>query len=417
MEHNKAHILTYKIVAILVSVFIIVYVLFQVINTFYQPFDTIVIQKDTYSHLIDVEGFFTREEVLLKDSYSGVLDFNFENGEKISKGSVVATVYSKEEDIINLEKIKDLEEKKEILVKSQDKSINEKLQVDLVNKKIKSAKLDLVKQNEGNLINGISDIYDTLLLNLNRLDAFYNKEINFDEQIKKIESDIKSIKSLVPQSKKQIKSNISGYFSNVVDGYEEVLTPDIMKSLDVFKVKEILFNKTEIGTTEIGKVITGNNIYFVFPIDKKTIYYIEKSNNLKIRFQAYLDTQMFATVEHVINHNDTDDAVVIIRINNINDETSNIRFSNAVLEIDSYNGIIIPKEAVRVKNIHDKTTGEVREGVKGVYTIYGDSVDFREIDTLFEDNKIIISRENNNNYFVKNYDEVIVKGKILDKMD
>ena len=88
-----------------------------------------------------------------------------------------------------------------------------------------------------------------------------------------------------------------------------------------------------------------------------------------------------------------------------------MRFETPRVLISSYSGIVIPKEAIRIRTITDDEGNTVQEKV--VYAMFGKSARARRLDIVYEDDDVIISSATGQSGYISAYDQVIIKGKEL----
>ena len=88
-----------------------------------------------------------------------------------------------------------------------------------------------------------------------------------------------------------------------------------------------------------------------------------------------------------------------------------MRFENPRVQTVSYSGIVIPKEAVRIRTATDEEGNTVQEKV--VYAMFGNSARARSLDIIYEDDDVIISNATGQSGYISAYDQVIIKGKEL----
>ena len=91
----------------------LVFIIFIFVTTNFMGSDGIVTEvtyKDYAYDTINTTGFVIRNEECLRNNTKGVLVYQVENGEKITAGGEIATVYADETDAVNYQKIQDIDE-------------------------------------------------------------------------------------------------------------------------------------------------------------------------------------------------------------------------------------------------------------------------------------------------------------------
>lgn len=409
-----------KLVAVCLSIFILAYVGYQTYTSLYNPYESQIVKLETYSQDIDLNGFFVRNEKALDEKKQGVVSYRFNNAEKISKSTVIANVYEQESDLFNLKKIEQLNNDKQILVKSQDKQNIEGLKIDSLNAQINSNQDELIKIMDDNNLSKLNETYDTLLLNMNKLAVVLDNTVTYSTQIEAIDQQIAQLNSQISKNNQTVVSGESGYFSSSVDGYESVFTPAMLKKLSVAGVKDAIKKKTVKPSDSIGKIQYDSNWSFVALVEKSKAELFKEGQQIKLKFNSKSTKEIVVTVSQLIIEKDSKESVIVFTSDSLDPDLATMRFEQPKAVLAEYSGIVIPKDAVRFERIKEvvideetQTESTVDKDIKGVYTLLGKTVRFKRLDVVYEDSYYVISRVNNNAKYVSVYDKVITKGKNL----
>lgn len=409
-----------KITAILLSILLLSYIGYQVFTSLYDPYESEVVFQGTYTYDVDLDGFFVRNEVALQQGSQGVISYRFKNGEKIPKQTVVANIYNKEEDLYNIKAVEKLNQQKNLLVQAQDQQGMTGLQLDVLSNQINAFQNEIIKQVDDGDLSNLEKSYENLMLNMNKIAVFIDNTVNYNSAIAGIDSQIESYKAKIPDNTVDVSAEQSGYFSNYVDGYESVFTTDILKNLTVKNVQARLKNQEVRPSNNIGKIQLDANWYFVSIVKTKEIESFKEGQVVNIKFDSKSTKKVATTVSQIITEKDSENSVVVFADDTVDEDFITMRFEKPKAIIDNHNGILIPKEAIRfskvMKTQTNEETGEITEAlqdVKGVYTLFGQAVRFKEVDIVYEDSFITVSRPNIKSNYVTVYDRVITKGKDL----
>ncbi|MFZ2538465.1 MAG: HlyD family efflux transporter periplasmic adaptor subunit [Oscillospiraceae bacterium] len=408
-----------KVIASLLSLMLLAYVGFQSFVSLYNPYQSEIVNKGTYVSDVDLNGFFVRDEAVIGVKKEGVTSYSYKNGQKISKGATVASVYENEKDLYNLRNIEALKSQKLILEEAQNKKTIKGLKLDLLNSQISASKAELRKQVDENKFTNIDSVSNDLMLNINKIAVCVDNSVNYDQTIASLDSQITALKAQVPDQSGVITSETSGYFSNTADGYEDIFTLDMLDNLTIDSVKDYQGKQAKLAKKEsnsIGKIVYENYWYFVSTVPVKDAEVLSKPYNIKqtikLKFNSKSTREIDATIEDIITKKGSDTAVVIFKSFYLDEDLINMRFETPKAVINSYSGVIIPKEAIRIQDgVKDEETGEVLNKVKGVYTLLGKTVRFKKVNPIYEDDYILISQQTDKSDYVSVYDQVILKGK------
>ena len=82
------------IISAAVSLFVIIYIIIQLFSGFGVKIDSTAAVYVTEREFITLDAYIIRSERVLYSQTKGSVNYNYENGSKVSKGTVVASVYS-----------------------------------------------------------------------------------------------------------------------------------------------------------------------------------------------------------------------------------------------------------------------------------------------------------------------------------
>lgn len=402
-----------KIAAFALSLFILVYVGYQAWQAFYDPYVTNTVYQETYVQNQTLNGFFVREETVIDGTLSGVVSYNYQNAEKVAKNAVIASVYDSQNDLYLLRQIELLQQRRDSLAEVQDKGSSEGLKLDLLAKQISDDEMALIQTVDQNDFSSLNAIYEDLMSSTNKFNICVDKDLSFESQIASLDQQIATLKAQVSPSTDAISTSKSGYFSSTVDGWEAQLTPDMLSDLTIDEAADILANQTAATPPDsIGRIMTRDTWYFVALMTAREAQEYTLGGTITLSFQSKSLRQIPATVKQIITEKGNDQAVVVLSSSYLDENFVTMRFEKPSAELHKYTGIIIPKEAVRIRKL-DNGEGELVD-TKVVYVQVGLSVKYRLLNVIYEDEDIIISKVVNDSNYVAMYDQVILKGKDLD---
>lgn len=389
-----------KIIAILISLLLFAYVGYQAYISFYNPYETEIVKEGTYIFDVDLDGFFVRNESLLETKKQGVISYRFKNAEKVSKGTVVATMYEQKSDLYNLKRVEELQQEKAILQEVVNSQNTEKL--DSLSNQINASQMELLKQiDDGNFTN-LNATYKDLLLNMNKKALLINGETNLTQTIENIDNQIAELTSQISKKNVDVYTSKSGYFCSEVDGFETIFTLDYLKSLSVDDVQQKLKNQKVEVPDSIGRIQPDTTWYFVSLIDAKKADLFQKGKTVTLKFSSKVSKEVTATVNDIIIEKDNEKSIIVFTGDVFDEDISSMRFEKPKAILQSFSGIKIPKEAIRFQN-----------GQKGVYILLGKTIRFRLVEPVYEDEDILVSEVTSDSKYVSVYDKVITKGKDL----
>lgn len=407
-----------KILAGMLSLFTIVYFGYQIYHMTYSPYSTETALAVEYTDQVDLTGIAIRTEELVYDYTGGVVKYVDTGSKKVVADTVVATVYSSQEDMLIGVEVDELEEKLELLTTLESKQ-QTTTNVQTIVDSMRDAQLSFVNGVETNDYDSMYSITQEELSQMLRLEMILDSELSFTDVISDLTDQINTLTKSMSSTETDITVSSSGYFTDVVDGYESGLTVDYVKLFDSLTVDDVeaLFTKeTSVSSKTIGKLITTTEWYFLATFDAADYDSMVLDTEITLDFPNSTGYSVKATIENVSLDEDAEQGLVLLKSNNMNDVVVDLRVEQPAMVFSTDKGITVSKEAIRIVE-----TEEVAEdgsitlvSTPGVYITTGQQVKFREIDVIYEGSDYVICElHEDESGYLHIYDEVILEGDDL----
>ena len=205
----------------------------------------------------------------------------------------------------------------------------------------------------------------------------------------------------------EFSSTASGYYVDHVDGWEGTLNADYREAMTVADVEKFTADYAGDETDQSSvKIVTNHDWQFVFTLSEQELQSTSGSRTMTLQFPGLSDP-----VKMKVLSTDRDAESGRYKVTLQGDTVSayllNARVQTAEILVTTYNGLKIPKEALRFP-----------DNQMGVYVLLGDKMYFRKVDVIYETTDYVLSRtyykgDPDGAEFVKLYDTIIVKGKDL----
>ncbi|MDD6236966.1 MAG: HlyD family efflux transporter periplasmic adaptor subunit [Clostridiales bacterium] len=399
-----------KIISVLLSVFIILYVVTQAVSFFYSPYETETVFETTINNSIHTSGLVIRNEKVIDQKKQGVLSYQIPNGSKVSKNSVIAMRYATEQDMLTQAKIESITKEINVLTEAQRKGATVGATLDSITTQLNETYLQLM----GDLNNRALDELEDYKLNIQELISkkhiVIGKQADYNAKIASLRAEQKELQSSIQSKPNSVTADHSGYFAQTVDGYEEQFRCEDAGSVSIDTLNQLITQKKEVDAnkgedTYIGKIIDSFEWKMVARVNKTDITSIKAGTSVRLIFHAYGDTEYEATVDSVDFDKDREQNTVVFSCNIMDNNITRMRIEDVEIAKSSVTGIKVPKKAVRYEN------DEI-----GVYEKIRQKLYFRKIDKLYETEDYIISKiheDDSNHEYVHQYDDVVIKGKDL----
>ena len=226
----------------------------------------------------------------------------------------------------------------------------------------------------------------------------------------------------------QVTAPESGYFSSVIDGWENVFDYDKVLNLTVDDLNQE-YSPEELPDHAVGKISEEFMWYFACTVDATTALKLKQTSEVQISMPFATTEKIPARVAAVNQETPNSDAAVILECDTMNSALANIRQETVQIEIQSYSGVMVNQKAIhfadveqKVKDANGKERTVTHENVMGVYVKSGSQLHFVQVfsditvngyaicrtDLTDEDKEQLVTDET-----IQLYDEVVVEGTDL----
>ena len=390
----------------IVCLCVLAYSVFHVSSLFSEEIGTIVVGPTTEKTTTTLNGYVFRDATLVyPTTYSGTVDYLVKNGEKVSVGSNLATVYSQGSSVSAKDTLAMLDEQIALLesTTAQKPSVSELTEL---RKTASDTYYSIMKQLQSGTDIALSAQQKKLLVALNSIAILDVEGFSIEQTLASLKASRAEIIGAGGESE-TVSTTKSGYFYTSVDGYEEAFSGRAALELDREGFLELFASpKLSSVSGSIGKMSYDSSWYFAAELDKKTAEKFAVGEVYTVEFTSggYFEVRM--TVERILVGAEKERAVMVLSSNNL-PENFNFRQQTARIVTDSVSGIYIPESAV-YRNSY---------GEEIVYILEGSVVQLRYIDVIYKGSDYYIARENvdkndGRNYLTSN-EQLIVKGSNL----
>ena len=135
-----------------------------------------------------------------------------------------------------------------------------------------------------------------------------------------------------------------------------------------------------------------------------------------MKFRSTSDT-VEGVIYDVRSTKNSSESIVIIKCDELTYDLVQHRTENVDMIKGQYEGIKIPRKAIRFDDVKetvtDEKTGEeksVTVNCKGVYVKVGEQIVFKKIDVIYEGDRFVLSSLNAGDGYAALYDDIVVEG-------
>lgn len=349
------------------------YVVYQIFGNLNSPYETTTAYTYQADDETTVSGYVVREESVLPNQDSGVLDITRAEGERVAAGQSIATVYTSSDAMEIEDQLDTLSAQLEQLNYALDASSNTSAGAKLdssIQSEILSLRKNIARRQYTALSQDISEL-QALVIKRDYSAAGTSAE-ELTAQIQAIQTQINTLEAQQSRSAKRITAPSSGLFSAVTDGYEAVLTPAALETMTPSQLAGVTADSAV--SSNMGKMVYGDTWYFAAVMDEETAAAYKEGHTVTLRFVKELNRELTMTIDRV-SDSEGGQKLIVFSCNKYLPEVTLLRHQTASIIHESYSGLRVPTEALRVE-----------DGVTGVYCLVGRQASFKPVDVVYQGN-------------------------------
>ena len=375
----KQQTLGTKLLLAAVTLGVLVYFGLQGLQYFADPLTTTPVYTYSVDRSVSLSGYVVRDELVLEDS-DGLLRLQRAEGERVSAGGTVAVVYADQAGLDRQTELDTLEARLEQLEFAQEAA--EGAEVSL---KLDTQIMQSILELRGALVSDRLDKAETCGETLRSLvlkrDYTYSETEDLSGQITELKEQISALRTQAASTTRRITAPEAGLYSAVVDGYEQVLTPDSLESLTPSAFTAL--RADESVQSEVGKLILGDNWYYAAVVSQTDAQTLSEGGSLSLRFSKSVEQDLPVTVSHV-SEAENGRVVIVLKGSSYLPELTLLRQQSAEVILGSLSGIRVPREALRAEKTTVDENGElVVTEQTGVYCLVGAEARFKPVEVLY----------------------------------
>lgn len=416
-----------RLISLLIALLLLSYIGYQIYKANYSQVRTETAVSATLSDSVQAQGVVIRKETLLTKTGNGVISYEVADGERVSRGGVVASVYANAQAAVSEQKSRQLSEEL-----SQLTQINQPDKLQMVNpenldQQVHLRLYDMLwSQSEGNA-DGVEQERQSILSLVNQWQIVTGKVQNFDARIQSLTAQVSSLSGAGANRTGTITTPVAGYFIRTADGLETAYSYADALNLTAEDLSKEPAAQAVSGDVA-GKICENFDWYVACVVSPEAAQKFKVGNRMTISMPFATTMEVPAEIVAVNQADAEAQAAVILRCNYMDASLANIRKETVRLNIRSYKGVRVSQRAVHfetrtktVKNEDGEET-EVTRQVRGVYVMHGSEIQFVEILPVFSNSSYVIcklelSEQEQEDLMTSDtislYDEVVVGGTDL----
>lgn len=390
-----------KIIKIALIAAITIFLIYQYYASVYTSVSTESAVVYEHTDGIDAVATFIRNEVTVTNDSRGTVHFLLANGEKVAKGGVIANIYENDSASAAASRIEEIDQQLELIAEIEGYNDSTAVDVDTINERINRYLNSVIYKTSDFRFGDISSDVSDLLTIMTRKQVATGEQNDFSALKQSLSSERKELEGNVGTPRSKIISDTAGYFVSNADGCEEQLKIDDLELYTPEYIKKL--KEKSVSENVVGKIVYDYEWYLAVPVSLNDARYFRIGQTVNIKTNISSGSRLQTTVKQINNSQKGDEAILILRCNEMNSELASVRTADITVIKDEHSGIMVKSEAIRI--VDSKT---------GVYVVSGLEAKFVETEIIFSsDDYHICTLNTSDKSKLRLYDEIIVKGRNL----
>ncbi len=372
------------VLAAVLSFFVIYYVYRQVIGISRDRLETENAVSITVENTITSTGYIFRSEKVLDGVPAGAVFPSVSDGERIGAGQEVATIYSSGSDAGDKARLDEIDETLYILERSSVDQEFFSADVEKLRKDCDEALASVVRSKADNDFLSCIMKKNELLISMNKLENV-TTGTDFKERTEALRAEKERLSAGQGESYGKIYAPESGYYTGVVDGYENIFIPSEIDDMTVDSFGETVTRSPHESVLALnaGKLVTDSRWYVCCEISNEESAVFKKINeetqrpavtSCDVVFPFDGNIRIRMDVERVISETDKNTTVLVFSTDEMPATFSYTRAQKIEIISESYSGLRVPRQAMR----------KLDNKINGVYVLIGETVSFRRAEPIYE---------------------------------
>ncbi len=396
-----------KVIGVILFALAACYTVFEIYDVSRQGVVTRTAREQTIYETLDMDVFILRDETYIEGSPSGTVVPFADEGERVAGRAEIAAVFNSADDAAKYVQLQSMKKDLARYDTLTSQATFSGLKVGTLESGVKSDVCEYLRSVYcGDMVSAFDSAADfrdkatTLeIVTKGTLDLTDRRQA-LAQQIAALELSLGSY-SMVTTG---IKS--AGFYMSETDGYEQTTDFSKAKELSVDNIEALLAAKPSGKSTALGKLVCSYRWYLAAVLDAKKSADITVGKSFTINLPNSAAGSISAKV-YAKNEDTKGRAAIVFVCDEINAQLLSLRSEKAELVMKSHTGFVINSGEIRM------ITGANGEKVNGVYTLRGNIISFRRINTIYSGNGFILSGTTAEGGFIKLYDEIITAGRNL----
>lgn len=354
-----------------------------------------------------VKGVFVRNEKPVTYEGDGVISYEVSDGGRLGIGSVIAKVYSSENQIEIKQRIAALKSELEVLERISNPGTARTAQPSNISDLFSQTYKEFLYEREQADFDALEDRRTEMLVLLSTYQLVTGKDITtYEPKMERLKAEIKALEQAQEAPLHVIPAEEAAYFVSYADGYEDTLRMDNLEELTIEQLQDVRNNPSNTNGM-IGKLIDSYEWVLAAVVDNSEKVY-NMGDTVTLKFASTSET-VKGEIVMLNSANGAEQTMIGVCCKYLTYDLVQHRTEMVEIIRGEYQGIMVPRSALHFKNITG-ADGKT-ETIRGVYVLTGEQPEFRRLtEDAFEGPDYVISKQVADNDYLQLYDSIIVKG-------
>lgn len=332
------------------------------------PETTAIVYRYRSEQSIAVRGYVVRTEQIV-DCGETLIELKHSEGERVGAGDTVATVYRSADALKATQELETLRAQAEQLTYARSAANDAETALKL-DSDIREQIIAVRAAFESGSYSALDTLGDRLRTTVLKREYAYSGSEDLSARLDELNAQISALSAAVSGGTTRITAPVSGAYSAVADGYESVLTPEALETMTPSALAAV--TPQSVSTT-VGKLCEGNKWYFAANVNEADAAAFREGQRLTLRMASGVDFDLPVTVTRV-SAAENGKCLIVTESDQYLSYVTLLREQNAELILEEYEGLRIPKNALRVDE----------NGESGVYCRVGRVAYFKPVRIVYQ---------------------------------
>ncbi len=393
---------------LVVGVGVLVYVYYQAMGGADKEIETETSVLVSMDISIEADAFIFRDETTFLSGSGGELVTVVNDGERVSKGQLLANVYSDSENTVLQDEISRIQRRIDILESSATVGGFVISDLDKIDDDLKEIQKSFSYSASNGDLAGAIDGSSDFLVKLNKRDLIVNSDSDYTAELAELQARKLELQNQIQAVSSAVYAPQSGYFYSEADGYENTFDISLVDTIDLNNFDDFVNATENAQTSKNGYVKIVNSLIWklVCRIDSDELSNVKTGRTYTLSFPENRGEKIDMELEKIVSETNSTSALLVFRCNRLPGDFDYKRFQKAEIVKSTIQGLSVPKKAERYV-----------DGVQGVYVLVGDVVRYRAFTQIAEKDNYIIARFDNSDTAFEDEEVKTEKYKRLDLYD